>query len=198
MIAPRPPDGPRRTQLGVLRGVLLTARFRTDGMAYFGGGIQQVLGSLAPLLAFPAVFLVLLLLSGGRADDLAEVLSVIDALLLQLVLSEALARRWGREAEWGRYAAAFNWCQWAVPPVGMLMLLAVRVLVGAGLSPLLAGPFALLALAGYALALQWFVARHALRLTGGRAALLVLCVNASTAAVVILPTQLRVLLAAGA
>ena len=187
-----------QSALGILRGVSLLARFRADGLGYFAGGAQQVMGSLMPLLAFPAAFLLLMLVAGGRLREVAELLSVIDALLLQVVLSEALARRWDREAEWGRYAVAFNWCQWAVPVVGIALMVALRFLVGAGLTPMLAAPLALLALAAYALGLQWFVARHALQLGGGRAALLVAGVNLCTAAVVILPAQLRILTEGGA
>lgn len=181
-------------RFAILRGVALMATFRAEGAALFGGGVQQVLASLAPLLAFPAVFLLLMVVSGGKLGDLAELLSVIDALLVQVVLSEALARRWGREEEWGRYATAFNWCQWAVPPVGMLLMIALRLLIGLGLPPVMAAPLTVVGLAAYALALQWFVARTALRIGSGRAALLVFGVNACTAAVVILPPQLRLLL----
>lgn len=177
--------------LAILRGVALLARFRAEGLDCFGGGVQQVLGSLAPLLTLPVVFLVVMLLSGGDGHEMAELLSVIDALLVQIALSEALARRWGREAEWGRYAVAFNWCQWAVPVVGMALMVGLRVLVDAGFPPTLAAPLAVLALACYALALQWFVARHGLRVGSGRAAFLVLGVNLCTAAVVVLPAQLR-------
>ncbi len=187
-----------QSALGIVRGVSLMARFRADGLAYFAGGVPQVMGSLMPLLAFPAAFLLLMLAAGGRLRDVAELLSVIDAVLLQLVLSEALARRWDREAEWGRYAVAFNWCQWAVPVVGIGLMVGLRFLVGAGLPPMLAAPLAVVALAAYALGLQWFVARQALRLGGARAALLVAGVNLCTAAVVIVPAQLRVMMQGGA
>jgi hypothetical protein len=182
---------------GVLRGVALVARFRAEGLACFGDSARQVLNSLAPLIAFPAAFLVLLLLSGGATEDAAELLSAIDALLLQTVLSEAVARRWGREGEWGRYAVAVNWCQWAVPVMGMLLLIGVHALVTAGLSPQAAAPLVVLALAGYALALQWFIAWKGLRLGRGRAGLLVLGINLLTIVMVIVPTQLRLLLREG-
>ena len=109
---PRDPAGARVTQAGrsVLRGVALVARFRAEGLAASTASAQQLLSSLAPLLAFPAVFLIVLLAAGGSTSDAAELLSAIDAMLLQMVMSEALARRWGREAEWLRYAIAFNWC----------------------------------------------------------------------------------------
>jgi hypothetical protein len=176
--------------LGVLRGLLATARFQSDGLEAFGEGVQHILGSLAPLLAMPVVILLLMLVS-GRLGEVADVLSLVDALLMQMVVSEALARRWGREREWGRYATAINWCQWAVPPVGILLAVALPVLMGFGADPAVAATIWVLALAAYALTLQWFVARHALRLGIGRAVVMVVAVNAATAAVVILPTQLR-------
>ncbi len=176
----------------MLRGLIGTARFQSEGLAAFGEGVQQVLGSLAPLLALPVVILLLMLLS-GRLGEVADVLSLVDALLMQMVVSEALARRWGREREWGRYATAINWCQWAVPPVGMLLAVVLPVLMGFGADPAVAATIWVMALAAYALALQWFVARHALRIGVGRAVVMVLAVNAATAAVVILPTQVRLL-----
>lgn len=187
------------TQAGrsVLRGVALVARFRAEGLDCFTASAQQVLSSLAPLVAFPAVFLIVLLAAGGSTSDAAELLSAIDAMLLQMVMSEALARRWGREAEWARYAIAVNWVQWVVPVAGMALLIVLRVLIGAGLPPLLAAPLVLLILAGYALALQWFVAWKALRLGRGRAALMVLAINVCTAAMVLVPSQLRLLMQEG-
>ena len=79
----------------------------------------------------------------------------------------------------------------------MALLIVLRVLIGAGLPPLLAAPLVLLILAGYALALQWFVAWKALRLGRGRAALMVLAINVCTAAMVLVPSQLRLLMQEG-
>lgn len=179
---------------GIIRGIALLATFRTRGLGMFGDSNQQILNSLVPLLAFPVVFMLLLLIGGGAARDIAELLSLICALLAQMVLSAGLARVWGREAEWGRYAVALNWCQWAVPAAGLALLLSLRLLVGMGLPEAAAPPLALLALAGYALVLQWFIARHGLRISGGRAAAVVLALNLATAAVVFIPTQLQLLI----
>ena len=186
----RVPENGRRPGQRVLLGLLLLARFRAEGLAFFDGGVPQIVTSLAPLLVLPLVVLLMVAVSGGPLRDMAELLAVIDALLVQLVVSEGLARRWRREADWGLYAVAFNWGQWAVPVVGLLLMVGVRVLVGTGAPVAAALGAAILATGAYALALQWFIAREALRLASGRAALLVLIVNVCTAAVVILPGRL--------
>ena len=60
---------------------------------------------------------------------------------------------------------------WAVPMVAFLLLLLLGLAAQLGL-PSAAAPLALPAgLALYALWLHWFLARHGLQLSGGRAAL---------------------------
>ena len=82
------------------------------------------------------------------------------------MLSYALARHWGREALWPRFATAFNWCQWAIPAVAFLLLLAVSLLIALGVPNEAGGPSVVAGLAGYGLWLHWFLARHGLRSVG--------------------------------
>lgn len=133
--------------------------------------MQDVLNSLAPLLAFPTVFTALALLGGAGRSAVTELLSVVVVLLAQLVLSETLARRWRREASWPRYAVAFNWCQWLTPIIFIVALLVTA-------SP---GP-AMIAASVYMAVLQWFLARHGLDLSRLRALAFVLLTSVGSAA----------------
>ncbi len=174
----------------LLRGIAMLARFRAEGFAAFGADRQAFLNSLAPLIAFPLVGLLLMLLGGAGWDALSDLLATLIALLGPPVLSEALARRWGREAEWPRYAVAFNWCQWAVPVVGVALLAGFGMAMRAGLGQRAAALLVLLGLFAYALALHLFLARRGLGLPTGRAVALVLLVNFGTALLVLIPRLL--------
>ena len=171
----------------IVRGVLLLARFRVAGLALFGGDVADLLNSLAPLLAFPVVLALLLLLDGAGGEALSDLLSLVVALLAPLVISQALAERWGRGAGWLRYAVALNWCQWALPLVAMATMVGLSILAALGLPRQALAPGALLCVGAYALALHWFLARRALELGRGRAALFVAAVNAGTGLLMLLP-----------
>lgn len=166
--------------MSVFSGIWRLATFRADGFAHFTGSRQAFLNSLAPLLAFPLVGSALLLLTGAGGGALGDLLGTLVALLTPAVVSHAFAVRWGREAAWLRYAVAFNWCQWAVPVAALALVVVAGVLVNTGLPVRLVTMLLLLGLLGYGLGLYWFLARHGLGLTGGRAALLVLVMNVTT------------------
>lgn len=172
--------------LEVARGVVLLACFRRAGFAHLGGSSQDVLSSLAPLLALLIVSTVLDAMGGAGPHLLGWLLAALSVLLLPLVMSEALARFWGRGAAWGRYMAAFNWCQWAVTFAAIGALVAANVLAILGLPRGVAAALALLAVVAYHLALQWFLARHGLDISAGRAALLVAAVEVLTSGLVVL------------
>jgi hypothetical protein len=74
----------------------------------------------------------------------------------------------GRRAEWPRFIAAWNWAN----VVQYVVLLGLSLPGGLGLPSGIAGGLGLAAL-GYALWLEWFVAKTALRIPGGAAAVLV-------------------------
>lgn len=162
----------------VARGMGLLARFRAEGFHYLGGTTGDVLASVAPLLAFPLA-LGLLLLLAGAANQLAAPLATAGAVLAPLAVSDLLARLWHREAEWGRYAAAYNWCQWPITGVAILVVIGASVLAGLGLPRQIAGLAALGLAALYQLALHWFVARRGLLLSPGRAMLVTLLADGS-------------------
>ena len=179
-----------RNRMSVLVGMMRVVRGRPDALAQFGDTPQAFLASLAPLLAFPLVGGVLLLLSGAWHQGLTDLLATACALLAPPALSWELSRLWKREAYWLRFATAFNWCQWLLPLLGSLLLMGLSVAIAAGLSEQTAGAVAILAMACYALWMHWFLARHGLALGRARAALLVLTVNCVTVVLVVGPRLL--------
>ena len=174
-----------------LFGILLLGRGKAAGLGQFGTTPNAFLASLAPLVAFPLVGALLLLLQGQGVEALTDLVEVLCALLTPAVLSHALARFWQREAEWLRYATAFNWCQWLMPIVLTLVLMLFGMGLQLGLPERAAGVGALGVLALYALWLHWFLARHGLALSGWRAAGLVAGVNLGTLVVLLVPSLLE-------
>lgn len=176
-----------------LLGIALVARGRRDGLQQFGDTQEAFLASLAPLIAFPLVNAGLLLLDGKGWGAAEGFLQALCAVLGPPVLSQLLAQAWAREAAWLHYATAFNWCQWAVPAMAIVLLLVLGLLLNAGLPQDAAEMAFLVGLAAYALWLHWFVTRHALAMGRWRAALLVVLVNAGTALLAFGPELLNLL-----
>ena len=172
--------------MAILLGIARVARGRADGVQQFGDTAQSVLAAMAPLIAFLLVGALIGLVAGKR-EAVADVASVTIGLLGPIVLSYEFARRWGRAAEWYRFATAFCWCQWAAPMVLVAVLMLVAILIAGGVPEIAAGVAGVVALFGYGLWLHWFLARHALGLSGLRALILVLSVNVLTSILVILP-----------
>jgi hypothetical protein len=186
----------RRANLA--RGVMLLARGRPEGFAEIGDTTQAFLASLAPLIAFPLVGAALSLVSGRVAGALADFLATLCVLLAPAVISHALARRWGREGAWLRFATAFNWCQWILPVLAAALLVLVSVLVAAGLPNEVAAVLMLLGLVAYGLWLHWFLARRGLGLSAGRAVLMVVAINVGSALLVLAPALLGSAIGGGA
>jgi len=171
----------------IVLGIVRLARGRPDGMQQFEATRDAFLASLAPLIAFPLVGGMLMLLGGGGLNAVSDLLATLCALVAPLVLSFEVARLWRRQQFWLRFATAFNWCQWVIPIVGSVLLLVFGVLAALGLPRATARIGVLLGLLSYALWLHWFLARHGLGLSGPRALLLVLAVNLTTAMLVVGP-----------
>jgi len=177
-------------RLNPIVGVLRVAFGRADGLARFGTTVQSFLASLAPLIAFPIVGAMLEFLHDGLMPAISLILLTLVAQLTPPVLSHAMAVRLGREEAWLHYATAYNWCYWALPIVGAILMVVFGTATGAGLPSTLAAKGVLMCLGAYSLWLHWFLARHALQLARGRAALLVAVVNAGTLILVIGPSLL--------
>jgi hypothetical protein len=185
-IVPQAPPRTRRILLGIFR----VATGRTDGIALFGDTAEAFLASLAPLVAFPLVGTLLMLGEGAGLAALSDLLATFCALLAPAVLSYEAARHWGRAAAWTRFAVAFNWCQWAIPVLAALMAVVAGVLLTLGVPNEVAVMLVVAGLGGYGLWLHWFLARHGLGLSGGRAVLLVVGVNLVTILLVLAPRLL--------
>jgi hypothetical protein len=176
---------PRR--VSVLRGIVRIARGRPDGIDEFAATQQGFLASLAPLIAFPLVSTLLLLLDGAGMLAIGDLLATVAVLLAPPVLSWEFARLWHRQDRWLRFATAFNWCQWLLPLLAAGLLVVAGALVDAGLSQPAATRLLVACLGAYGLWLHWFLARHGLALSRARAALLVAGVNLGTAVLVLGP-----------
>jgi len=187
-----PAGRPRSAAAMIVLGVVRLARGQADGLRQFRATPEAFLASLAPLLAFPLVGGALMLAGGGGWRAIVDLLATICAVLAPPVISHLLAGLWGRRAEWLRFAIAFNWCQWVLPVVGMVVILTLGAAAALGLPEAIAGNIALLTIAAYGLWLHWFLARHGLLLTRLRAVLLVLIVNSTTVAIVLGPRLLAV------
>jgi hypothetical protein len=194
-VSPRLPDPAQPVR--VLHGIMLLARGRAAGLAAFGDTRQAFLSSLAPLLAFPLVASLLMLLRGSGAVALTDLLATLAVLLAPAVVSFELARLWRRESDWLRFATAFNWCQWALPIVAALLMLVLATSILLGMPSEAAAALVVTALVGYGLWLHWFLVRHGLRVSRLRAVLIVLAMNAATSIVVLVLPHLALILSGG-
>ncbi len=174
----------------VVLGVLQLALLRAEGMRQFGDSRGCFLNSLAPLITLPLVGAVLAVASGAGPDDLAALLGSLIGLLAPPVLSEAMARLFGREREWLRYATAFNWSRWALLLAAGVALMLMATLAAAGLGDREAVALGLAAVLVYSIMLDWFIARVGLRLAWWQAALVVLVVNVGAALLFLVPRVL--------
>lgn len=182
--------GRRAGAQNILLGIVRVARGRADGIARFGATREAFLASLAPLLAFPLVGGALLLAGGAGKEGAAQLLATFCALLAPPVLSFEMARLWGRDPAWLRFATALNWCQWVIPLVAVVLLGILAPLLSIVLAEQAAVAATVGAVGCYALWLHWFLARHGLDLSRLRAAGLVVVVNLGTALLVLGPALL--------
>lgn len=187
MSGPVPPRGAGR----ILRAIVRCARGRPDGLALFDATTRGFASSLAPLVAFPLVGTAVGLGREGALAAAVNLAATMCGVLAPPVVSHAVARAFGREEGWLRFAVAYDWCQWVLPVLVFGAALAA-LFAAPLLDALHVGTHALvgglaMALIGYWLWLHWFLARHALDLSKARAALLVLAVNGCTGAILLLP-----------
>lgn len=179
---------PRRGTLPpILKGVVMIARGRAAGLNCFRDTPQAFLLSLLPGLGIMAGTVMEGFAEGTPLTAIEEIPGTLCVLLAPAVLSYELARFWGREAFWNRYIVAFNWCQWLLPAIAVVL---ITLLTLARINDAGALRVMLVGLAGYALWLNWFLARHGLALSPWRAAGLVAAVNLGTIVIVFGPTML--------
>lgn len=187
--------GPRRS---VVRGIMRLATGHSDGFTQFGDTSEAFLASLAPLVAFPLVGALLMLMSGGGLAALTDFLATLCALLAPPVLSHEVAQLWGCAARWTRFAVALNWCQWAIPLVASLLVVLAGILLSLGVPNGACLAVVVVGLAAYGMWLHWFLAYHGFGLSRVRAAVLVVGVNFVTVCLVLGPRLLMMALNGGA
>lgn len=171
------PPTTRGTIAAGLRGAFRLAQGKPDGLLLVDDSAEGVARSFwAAALCLPG-FLALKLLAwsgdslpsaGFGRGTAAELIGYAAAWAGFALASLPLAEAQGRRAEWPRFIAAWNWAN----VVQYLVLIALTVPAAFGLPGGIAQGLGLAAL-GYALWLEWFVAKTALRLPGGTAALFV-------------------------
>lgn len=181
----------RRRSRNLLRGLARLALLRADGLAEFGDTPKDFLNSLAPLMGFALVATFLRIVAGDVVSALTELMITVVALLTPAVLSHLLARRWGCEAQWLRYATAIVWTNWLVL-LGFVVVLGLGagVLSAIGIPAETALIMAELAWAVYGLSLHWMLARRGLGIGRLRTFLLMMFVELGTGLVVVGPLVL--------
>ena len=171
----------------ILRGMGQLARLRGAGIEQFPATRQAFLNSLAPWLALPLVGGLLLLFGGQGRAAIGNLLFAAVALLAPAVVSHALARWWGREARWLRYAIAFNWCQWVITAAGLGVLVLAQIGIEAGLPRNAMLIILSLGFMIYAMAVQVNLASAALAMTRLRAIGFIVMINLAALLLVLLP-----------
>ncbi|WP_193368845.1 hypothetical protein [Pelagibius marinus] len=160
-------------------GVLRLARFDAAGAQYFDEAPEPALRSFfAAVLVAPAYFFLDLLLPADAAAQEVSFLTVVAEILIYSlswtvfpVVAYHICQTIDRERAFYRYLAANNWSKVVTYHLGLTMF----TLVVAGFLP--AGFAALLGLAmvGYLIGYQWFIAKSCLNIsTAGAAGFLVL------------------------
>jgi hypothetical protein len=172
-------------------GIARLATFNPAGFASIGSSREAFLSSLTPLIAFLLVGCTLETIGGGWRAGLGDGLQTLCVLLGQPVISNLYARWFKRDAAWLRYATAMNWCQLAIPVVGVAFTLGAVVLGGIAPSPRALAYGLIGAIFVYAALLNWFLAWCGLNLSALRAAAFVVLVTLTLAVVLAVPAAAR-------
>jgi hypothetical protein len=160
-----------------LAGAFLLGRGRPEGLALMEntpeGAWRSFVAAFVCLPAFLAVRFFAWASLGAPAGGLgramtAEVIGYTVAWVGFALVSLPLVTQWGQAARWPRFIAAWNWTN----VVQYIVLLALAVPGALGAPGPVSDVLTLFGL-GYAIWLEWFVAREALGVDRARAALLV-------------------------
>ncbi len=189
MTDPQPNKKPRPNGRLAL-GLLLIGTGRPAGFAQFGGNAEAYLASLAPWLGLLIVLAGVLAWSGHPRPALAFFLLAVCNLLAPAIIADVFCRLWDRRQHWALYANVLNCAQWLMLAAILLLLPFASATVLFGFSQDDAAHLLLGALAAYTLWFHWFAARHALQISAGRAAVVMLCVVFGTGLILQLPLML--------
>ncbi len=171
-------------------GLLLIGTGRPAGFAQFGGNADAYLASLAPWLGLLIVLSGVLAWSGHPWPAAAFFLLAVCNLLAPVIIADVFCRLWDRRQHWALYANVLNCAQWLMLAALLLLLPFASVSVLFGLSQEGAARLLLGLLAAYTLWFHWFAARHALQVSAGRAAIVMLCIVFGTGLILQLPLLL--------
>ncbi|WP_438382766.1 hypothetical protein ABHV46_03615 [Asaia sp. BMEF1] len=185
-----PGDTPAGAASRIMRGVLQLARGDAQGIEAFRNTPEALLSALAPSVALFVVMGLSQFTQHFDAMQVTKVLILVAALLTRLVVSQIAASFWGRDAGWPRYATALLWCGWLPVVVSLFALSIVELAMpGVGSTPAVLG-IVMLGVEIYELWLGWFIARKGLQISGGKAAVLVVLMNLSVAALYLIAAVL--------
>ncbi len=176
--------------MNILKGLFLLARGRGAGMAEFGNTVNAMTASLAPLIAFPLVGSLLLLVKGDVQEALTSFTAQLCVALAPVVITYEFARVWQCDANWLRTVTALNWSFWLAVPLLVLGTLVSALLVNAGLNESVAGVIMIAVLGGYIMWFHWFTVRCGLQIGGWRALLLVFVTNITIAMLALGPDMI--------
>jgi hypothetical protein len=168
-------------------GLLYLAIGRREGFKDFGDTSEAYLASLAPLIAFDLVTAVLAAAAGRVHTAILGFLILLCLWLGPAVISHPLCRLWGRTEAWSRYVNILNWAQMLMFVVHSLMSFVATVAVSAGAPAPPVQAVTGLAVFGYALWFQWFVARGTVGVSRGRTVLLLLSTVVGTSLMISIP-----------
>ncbi|HQT65371.1 MAG: hypothetical protein B7Z75_01445 [Acidocella sp. 20-57-95] len=171
----------------ILKGLFLLARGRSAGIAEFGNHVNAMTASLAPLIAFPLVGSMLLLVKGDVQTALTSFTAQLCVALAPAVITYEFARLWQRQATWLRTVTALNWSFWLAVPLLLLGGFAGAGLVTAGFSEGAAGMIMIAVLGSYIMWFHWFTVRNGLQIGGWQALGLVLVTNITIAVLALGP-----------
>ena len=171
-------------------GLLLVGTGRSAGFAQFGATVDAYLATLAPWLGLAIVLAGVLAWSGHARAALTFLLLAVCNLLAPAIIADAFCIAWDRRRNWALYANILNCAQWLMLAAILLLLPFASATVLFGLSQEQAAQVLLAALAAYTLWFHWFAARHALQVSAGRAALVMLGVVFGTGLILQVPLLL--------
>ena len=184
--------------MNILHGIYLLATGRSRGLEKFGAGRRDFLISLLMLLCVPILAALVSIGQYGVRPAAGLALVLTCALMAPPVISHALARFWGREVLWPRFATAFNWSRAGVVAVFAIMLVVTAILIQMGFPREAAGELLLGGMSIYSLWLEWFIARHGLQISTARAVISVLAINGTTFLLLGIPSVVARMFESGA
>jgi len=166
--------------VNTLIGIFELAIGRASGFGRFSVSQRAFRNSVIVLFSVPALLSLALASRQGVIIGLSMLLAVFCALLAPAVISDLLARAWGREAWWLRFAIAFNWSRIALTSIYAVLLTIAAILISLGHPNRTVAGLIQSVMVIYTLWFDWFLVRQGLQVTALRAVMGVLAINFGT------------------